>query len=97
MVRTIRARFSKGVFWPLEPDVAKTLQEGDEVLITVSTSEAVESADPLVDSAGGWRGLVDAEALKRQVYADLQSRVLPDGGGTGSLRRRQPELLHHAG
>ena len=70
MVRTIRARFSKGVFEPLEPDVARTLNEGDEVLITVSTPREAEAADPLLDSAGGWKGLVDAEALKRDIYAD---------------------------
>jgi len=70
MVRTIRARYSKGVFEPLEPDVARTLNEGDEVLITVSTPVESEAPDPLVASAGGWKGLVDAEALKRHMYAD---------------------------
>ena len=70
MVRTIRARFSKGVFEPLEPDVSRILNEGDEVLITVSTPIEPEAPDPLVASAGGWKGLVDAEALKRHIYAD---------------------------
>ncbi len=70
MVRTIRARFSRGVFEPLEPDVARALNEGDEVLITVSTSVEAEAADPFADSAGGWKGLVDADALKRHIYAD---------------------------
>jgi predicted DNA-binding antitoxin AbrB/MazE fold protein len=70
MVRTIRARFSKGVFEPLEPDVNGILNEGDEVLIMVSTPIEPEAPDPLVASAGGWKGLVDAEALKRHIYAD---------------------------
>lgn len=70
MVRTIRARFSKGVFEPLEPDVVSTLSEGDEVLITVSTGLGAETPDPLAGTAGGWKGLVDAEALKRHIYAD---------------------------
>ena len=56
MVRTIRARFSKGAFEPLEPDVTRILNEGDEVLNTVSTPIEPEAPDPLVASARGWRG-----------------------------------------
>ena len=68
MVRTIRARFSKGVFEPLEADVGGVLNEGDEVLIMVSTPGDAEAVDPLLGSAGGWKGLLDAEALKRDIY-----------------------------
>lgn len=70
MVRTIRARFAKGVFEPFEPADADTLNEGDEVLITVSTPPGADAVDPLLESAGGWKGLVDAEDLKRHIYAD---------------------------
>ena len=37
MVRTIRAKFSRGVFEPLEPAAAEMMREGQEVLITIST------------------------------------------------------------
>lgn len=70
MVRTIRARFSEGVFKPLEPAVADVVTEGEEVMITISTSPAAPAGDPLRDTAGGWKGLIDAEALKRAIYAD---------------------------
>lgn len=69
MVRTIRARFSKGVFEPLEPEVTTALHEGEEVLLTVSTPASGE-ADPIAGTAGAWKGLVDGETLKRHIYAD---------------------------
>jgi predicted DNA-binding antitoxin AbrB/MazE fold protein len=70
MVRTIRAKFSKGVFQPLEPAVADAIREGEEVLITISTPATVLTGDPVAETAGGWVGLVDGEELKRNIYAD---------------------------
>lgn len=70
MVRTIRARFSKGVFEPLEPEVTTALHEGEEVLLTVSTPASGE-ADSIAGTAGAWKGLVDGETLKRHIYADV--------------------------
>jgi predicted DNA-binding antitoxin AbrB/MazE fold protein len=70
VVRTIRARFSKGVFEPLEPEVTTALHEGEEVLLTVSTPASGELADPITGTAGAWKGLVDGETLKRHIYAD---------------------------
>jgi predicted DNA-binding antitoxin AbrB/MazE fold protein len=68
VVRTIRARFSKGVFEPLEPEVTTALHEGEEVMLTVSTSATGE--DPIAGTAGAWKGLVDDETLKRHISAD---------------------------
>lgn len=70
MVRTIRARFSKGVFEPLEPEATTVLHEGEEVLLTVSALASGDLADPIGGTAGAWRGLVDGETLKRHIYAD---------------------------
>jgi predicted DNA-binding antitoxin AbrB/MazE fold protein len=70
VVRTIRARFSKGVFEPLEPEVTTALHEGEEVLLTVSTPASGDLADPIAGTAGAWKGLVDGETLKRHIYAD---------------------------
>lgn len=70
MVRTIKAKFSKGVFEPLEPAIADTIREGEEVLITISTGPTAPTRDPLGETAGGWADLVDAEELKRNIYAD---------------------------
>ena len=66
MLRTVRARYSGGAFQPLE---ALDLEEGKEVLISfdnLAASEAPPSGDT---GAGGWAGLVDAEQLKRDIYA----------------------------
>ncbi len=65
MVRTIKARFANGVFEPLEP---AAVTEGAEVMLTISTSSAPPPGDPLRDTGGAWRGLIDADALKRDIY-----------------------------
>jgi predicted DNA-binding antitoxin AbrB/MazE fold protein len=70
MVRTIRAKFSRGVFEPLEPAAAGMVREGQEVLITISTESVALVGDPIRDTAGGWKDLVDADALKRNIYTD---------------------------
>jgi predicted DNA-binding antitoxin AbrB/MazE fold protein len=70
MTRTIRARFSKGVFEPLEPTVTEIVNEGEEVTLTIDTGPATPSGDPLHETAGGWRGLIDAEAFKEAIYRD---------------------------
>jgi len=67
MVRTIKAKFANGVFEPLEPTV---LAEGAEVMITISTPSDRPTNDPLGETSGGWLGLIDAEGLKRDIYAD---------------------------
>jgi predicted DNA-binding antitoxin AbrB/MazE fold protein len=69
MVRTIKAKYSKGVFEPLETVVTEMVSDGEEVLITISTIPAV-SGDPLTETSGGWKGLIDMEALKQNIYAD---------------------------
>jgi predicted DNA-binding antitoxin AbrB/MazE fold protein len=78
MVRTIRAKFSRGVFEPLEPAAAEMVREGEEVLITISTEPAVLAGDPIRDTAGGWKDLVDADALKQNIYADRLVTTRPD-------------------
>ena len=78
MVRTIRAKFSRGVFEPLEPAAAEMVHEGQEVLITISTESAALSGDPIRDTAGGWKDLIDADALKRNIYADRLVSTRPD-------------------
>ena len=69
MVRTIRARFSKGVFVPLEPESTTVLHDGEEVVLTVSTPATGDRADAIAGTAGAWRGLVDGETLKRHINA----------------------------
>ena len=78
MVRTIRAKFSRGVFEPLEPAAAEMVREGQEVLITISTESTALAGDPIRDTAGGWKDLVDTEALKRDIYADRLVTTRPD-------------------
>jgi hypothetical protein len=48
------------------------------VLITISTEPAALAGDPIQDTAGGWKNLIDAEALKRNIYADRVVTTRPD-------------------
>ncbi|MGH7321105.1 MAG: antitoxin family protein [Candidatus Rokuibacteriota bacterium] len=73
VVRTIRARFSKGVLEPLEPEVTTALHEGEEVLLTASTPASGDLADPIAGTAGPWKGLVDGETLKHHIRARGES------------------------
>ncbi len=67
MAGTIRARFTQGVIEPLE---RIELREGEVLTITIIRVPAAEKAGGLERSAGGWKGLIDAEELKRNISAD---------------------------
>jgi predicted DNA-binding antitoxin AbrB/MazE fold protein len=64
---TIRARVKGGVLEPLE----KTdLPEGKEVILTVMGVWDGPDDEAFLRSAGSWKGLVDAEKLIENIYAD---------------------------
>lgn len=68
MGKTIRARFSKGVIEPLEK---VDMTEGKEITVTIMELPIPsEKEDALEASAGGWKGLIDAEELKKNIYAN---------------------------
>jgi predicted DNA-binding antitoxin AbrB/MazE fold protein len=75
MGTTIRARFSKGVFEPLTPP---DLPEGEVFTLTIIRPAAAEQGSGLERSAGGWRGLIDAETLKCNIYADRLITTRPE-------------------
>ena len=66
--KTIRARFIKGMIEPLEKI---DLDEGKEITVTIrAVPSQSKKKDALKATAGGWKGLVDAEKLKRNIYSD---------------------------
>lgn len=68
MSKTIKAKFSNGVIEPLEK---LDLEEGEEITVTITETHKVSGKNNgLKKSAGGWKGLVDAEKLKKDIYAD---------------------------
>lgn len=73
----VRARFYKGKIEPLEP---LDLPDGEEILVTISGR--ARSRETLVEAlratAGAWRGLVDAEDLKRRIYEDRLLSTRPE-------------------
>jgi len=64
---TIHARVKGGLWEPLEK---LDLPEGKEVLVTLVAVSDGSDADSFRSAAGGWKGLIDAEALIRNIYAD---------------------------
>ena len=65
MARTIKARFTKGVFKPLEK---VDITEGKEFTITVPEEpENKRFLDALKVTAGGWKETIDCEALIKNI------------------------------
>ncbi|MFQ6133045.1 MAG: antitoxin family protein [Armatimonadota bacterium] len=67
MVRTVRARIKEG---KIEPLGNLELPEGAEVRVLVCGPANAEGGDFLQGTAGAWKGVVDVEAMLRDVYAD---------------------------
>jgi len=76
MAGTIRARVKGGMLEPLE---ALNLPEGTEVTVTILDVPSARDVDAFRRSAGGWQGTIDAEELKRNIYADrmISTRPVP--------------------
>lgn len=76
MAGTIRARMKRGMLELLEKI---DLPEGVEVSVTILETPGTRNADGLRRSAGGWKGLIDAEKLIANIYADrlISTRPAP--------------------
>lgn len=76
MGKTVRARYSKGLIEPLE---AVDVPEGTEISVTILDLPALpEGVDALEATFGGWKDLIDAEELKRNIYADRLAGNRPE-------------------
>ena len=66
VLRSIRARYAKGVLEPLEE---LDLEEGAEVSVSIEeTPEPKRDPEAMRAGAGGWVGQHDPEELKRMIY-----------------------------
>ena len=76
MAGTVRARMRRGGLDFLEN---VDIPEGREVSVTIIETPAERDPEGLRRSAGAWKGLVDAEELKRNIYADrlISTRPAP--------------------
>ena len=74
MAGTIRARFPHGMLEPLDRIEAN---EGEVLTITIIRLPTA-SAGGLERSVGAWKGLIDAEALKRNIYAERLISTRPE-------------------
>lgn len=59
--------------------MASGFRDGHEVLtITIIRLPVNKGGGGLERSAGGWKGLIDAEELKRNIYADRLISTRPE-------------------
>ena len=75
MAGTFRARVGRGVLELLEKI---SVPEGTEVSVTILETPARRDAEGLRKSAGGWKGLVDADKLIENIYADRLIATRPE-------------------
>jgi hypothetical protein len=76
MAGTVRARAKRGMLELLEKI---DLPEGKGVSVTVLETPTAREGDGLRRSAGAWKGLVDADKLIENIYADrlISTRPVP--------------------
>lgn len=76
MEKIIKARFSNGIIEPLEQ---LDFEEGDELEIAISLlPKGNNTLEALRATAGGWKDLIDAEELKRNIYSDRLIKNRPE-------------------
>ena len=76
MAQSVKATYKDGV---LEPSESLDLEDGQEVGLSISeTGEAPDGIKARVETAGSWRGLVNAEQLKRDIFESRQIVSRPD-------------------
>jgi len=75
MAGTIQARVANGVLEPLEH---LDVPEGEVLTIIVIRLPVNVRGGGLERSVGGWKGLIDAEELKRNIYADRFIATRPE-------------------
>ena len=66
MTKTIKAKYHGGIIEPMEK---LDIEEGKE-LVVIITDTKNEDNDPLDTTFGGWNTLINAEDLKKNIYAD---------------------------
>lgn len=67
MGRTVKAKFSHGVIEPLEK---VKVPEGREITVTIIDIPLGPKNDAFKQSAGGWKGSINAEELIKNIYQD---------------------------
>ena len=74
MSGTVRARVKRGMLELLEKI---DIPEDTEVTVTIIETSRTPGADSLRRSAGGWKGLIDADALIENIYNDRMVSTRP--------------------
>ncbi len=66
-MKTIKARYSRGVIKPLEK---LPVPEGMELTVVILNPLEESCNDLFLKAAGGWKGKINADKLIKDIYAD---------------------------
>ena len=73
---TIKARFKNGIIEPLEN---LELEEGEEITLNIiRLSNTDKDEDAFERSRGSWKGLIDCEELKKDIYESRLINTRPE-------------------
>ncbi len=75
MLRKIRARYSRGVIELLEK---VNVTEGKELEVTIEENPTKAEDESFLKAAGSWKGLIDAEEMINNIYADRHLSTRPE-------------------
>jgi predicted DNA-binding antitoxin AbrB/MazE fold protein len=76
MLKTLRAKYTKGIIKPLEK---LHLREGKEITITISEfPTSTRKKDAFATSAGSWKGTIDADKLIKDIYESRSISTRPE-------------------
>jgi predicted DNA-binding antitoxin AbrB/MazE fold protein len=75
MPKTIKARYQAGKLEPLEP---LDLEEGKEVVITVSELATPSGVDAFAATSGAWKDLLDCEQFEKDIYESRRLHTRPE-------------------
>lgn len=74
ITRNVKAIFSGGVLIPQEN---LTLEEGENVILSIAEHSVERSLAALRASAGAWEGTHDPDVLKEKIYSDRRRDSRP--------------------
>lgn len=76
METMIRAKFHEGVIEPLEK---LELEDGTEINVIISVPLKIKDAlNAFRATTGAWKGTIDAEKLKKDIYSDRLVSTRPE-------------------
>lgn len=75
MRKTIGTKFTNGVIKPLEKVY---IEEGKEIVVTITEVSLKPQKDAFEKSAGAWKDLINCDELIKNIYSDRLISTRPE-------------------